>query len=100
MKCKSCERDLEDSAKFCQECGSSTGDREEFFVKSEQLIEEIKKIIDEGVATRVIVKDEKDKVLLDIPLAAGLVGTVIAPWLAALGVIAALVTRCKIVVEK
>jgi len=30
----------------------------------------------------------------------GVVGVVIAPWLAALGVIAALATRCRIVVER
>mgnify|MGYP005850831225 FL=1 len=67
---------------------------------SDHLVEEIKKIIDEGIATRIIIKDEKDKTLLDIPLAAGVVGALIAPWLAALGAIAALVVKCKIVVEK
>ncbi|MCC7572356.1 MAG: DUF4342 domain-containing protein [Candidatus Methanofastidiosum sp.] len=91
---------MEDTAKYCAECGYSTAKREEFYVDSDHLIEEIKKIIDEGIATRIIIKDENDKLLLDIPLAAGLVGALIAPWLAALGAIAALVVKCKIVVEK
>ncbi|HII95193.1 MAG TPA: DUF4342 domain-containing protein [Candidatus Methanofastidiosum sp.] len=100
MICKNCSKEIEDTAKFCPECGSSTGQRDEFYVDSDHLVEEIKKIIDEGIATRIIIKDEGDKTLLDIPLAAGVVGALIAPWLAALGAIAALVVKCKIVVEK
>lgn len=100
MICKNCNKDIDDSAKYCPECGSSTGSRDEFYVDSDHLIEEIKKIIDEGIATRIIIKDENDRTLLDIPLAAGLVGALIAPWLAALGAIAALVVKCKIIVEK
>ena len=50
--------------------------------------------------TRVIVKDEKDKVLLEIPATVGVIGAFLVPWLAALGVIAALVTNCRIVVER
>jgi uncharacterized membrane protein YvbJ len=100
MICKNCGKDIEDTAKFCPECGASTAKRDEFFVDSDHLVEEIKKIIDEGIATRIIIKDENDKMLLDIPLAAGVVGALIAPWLAALGAIAALVVKCKIIVEK
>jgi len=100
MICKNCSKEIEDTAKFCPECGYSTGQRDEFYVNSDHLVEEIKKIIDEGIATRIIIKDENDKTLLDIPLAAGVVGALIAPWLAALGAIAALVVKCKIVVEK
>jgi hypothetical protein len=40
------------------------------------------------------------KTLLEIPVTIGIVGVVLAPWLAALGVIAALVANCKIVVER
>jgi hypothetical protein len=48
----------------------------------------------------VIVKDEGGKTLLEIPASVGVVGVVLAPWLAALGVVAALVTKCKIIVER
>jgi tetrahydromethanopterin S-methyltransferase subunit H len=44
------------------------------------------------------VKDENGKTLLEIPAWAGIVGTILAPWLAALGAIAALATRCTITV--
>ena len=45
-------------------------------------------------------KDEKGKPLLEIPATVGVIGTVLAPWLAALGVIAALAANCRIVVER
>jgi hypothetical protein len=52
------------------------------------------------MARRIIIRDEQDKTLVEIPLAVAAVGTVLAPVLAAVGAIAALVTKCKIVVEK
>jgi len=44
------------------------------------------------------VKDENNKTLLEIPVWAGIVGTILAPWAAALGAIAALATKCTITV--
>jgi hypothetical protein len=46
------------------------------------------------------VKDEKGSILLEIPATVGVIGTVLVPWLAALGVIAALATKSWIVVER
>jgi CBS domain-containing protein len=73
---------------------------EEFSVNADDLIERVKELIHEGNVNRIIVKDDKGKVLLEIPATVGVIGAVLAPWLAALGVIAALVTRCRIVVER
>jgi len=39
-------------------------------------------------------------VLFEMPATVGVVGVILAPWLAALGVIAALATRCTLVVER
>ncbi len=50
--------------------------------------------------TRIIVKDQAGKTLLEIPATVGVVGVVVAPWLAALGVIAALASNCTIAVER
>jgi hypothetical protein len=47
-----------------------------------------------------LLKMKTGKTLLEIPATVGVVGVVLAPWLAALGVIAALVTNCRIVVER
>jgi hypothetical protein len=74
--------------------------REEFSVSADNLIERVKELLHEGNITRMIVKDEAGKVLLEIPATVGVVGVVLAPWLAALGVIAALVTNCRVVVER
>ncbi|OGD45722.1 hypothetical protein A3K70_00155 [Candidatus Bathyarchaeota archaeon RBG_16_48_13] len=74
--------------------------REEFSVSSDSLIERVKHILHEGNVTRLIVMDDKGKTLLEIPATVGVVGVVLAPWLAALGVIAALVTNCRMVVER
>ena len=100
VKCESCGADLSEGAKFCSKCGAPVGVKEEFKVRSEDLVAKIKELLHEGDITRIIVKDEKGKTLLEIPAWAGIVGTILAPWLAALGAIAALATRCTITVIK
>ena len=100
VKCESCGADLSEGAKFCSKCGAPVGLKEEFEVRSEDLVAKIKELLHEGDITRIIVKDEKGKTLLEIPAWAGIVGTILAPWLAALGAIAALATRCTITVIK
>ncbi len=74
--------------------------REEFSVAADNLIEKVKELLHEGNITRIIIKDEKDKVLLEIPATIGVVGVFLVPWLAALGAIAALAANCKLVVER
>lgn len=64
------------------------------------MVDRIGELLHEGNVTRIIVKDDANKTLLEIPVTVGVVGVVLAPWLAALGVIAALVTNCRIVVER
>jgi len=100
--CTKCGTKLVDGALFCSLCGTSVGKTktEEFFVKSEDLIERVKKLLHEGNVTRIIVKDEKGNLLLEIPATVGVIGVVLAPWLAALGAIAAIATYCKIVAIK
>jgi CBS domain-containing protein len=93
---------MEASARFCSSCGTPVAKviKEEYAVSSDSLIEMVKELLHEGNVTRIIVKDEKGNVLLEIPATVGVIGVVLAPWLAALGAIAALATKCKIVVEK
>jgi len=73
---------------------------EEFQVKGEEIISKIKELLHEGDIRRVIIKNEDGKTLIDIPLSIGVVGVLVAPQLAALGAIAALLTHGTIVVEK
>lgn len=73
---------------------------EELKVSADDLMKTVKQLIHEGNVRRIIVKDEKGKTLLDIPVTIGVLGTIIASWLAALGMIGALATNCTIVVER
>jgi CBS domain-containing protein len=93
---------LREEDKFCPACGATVAKvtREEFTVSSDDLIERVKQLLHEGNVNRIIVKDEKGKVMLEIPATVGVIGAFLVPWLAALGVIAALATNCRIVVER
>ncbi len=73
---------------------------EEFHVSGEELLAKIKQLIHEGNVRRVIIKDRDGKVLMEFPLTFGVVGLVLAPTLAAVGAIAALVSEATVVVEK
>ncbi len=73
---------------------------EEFQVNGEELLAKIKEIIHEGNIRRVIIKDKDGKILMEFPLTFGVVGFVLAPTLAAVGAIAALITEATVVVEK
>jgi hypothetical protein len=74
--------------------------KESFVVSGEKIVEKVKEIIQEGNARRIIIKNEKEETIAEFPLTAGAVGALLAPALAALGAIAALVTKCTVVVEK
>ena len=73
---------------------------EEFRVHGEELLGKIKNLIKEGNIRRVIIKDKEGKTVFEIPLTFGVVGALIAPQLAAIGAIAALLTEATVVVEK
>ena len=73
---------------------------EEFRVKGDEILAKIKELIREGNIRRVLIKNEDGKTLIDIPLTVGVVGTLIAPQLAAIGAIASLVTNGTIVIER
>jgi len=73
---------------------------EEFKVNGGQLVEKVKQLIHEGNIRRISIRNEAGETLVEFPLTFGAVGAVLAPALAAVGAIAALVTNCTIVVEK
>jgi hypothetical protein len=93
---------LYDKDKFCSVCGAATAKvtREEFTVSSDGPIEKVKQLFHEGNVTRIIVKDEKVKVMLEMPATIGAIGVLLARWLVALRAIAALAANCRIVVER
>lgn len=73
---------------------------EEFKVNGEDLLRKVKELINEGNVRRIIIKSKEGKSLAEFPLTIGIVGAVLAPILAAVGAIAALVTECTIIVER
>lgn len=64
-----------------------------------ELLEKLKEIIREGNARRIIVKQE-GRTVAEFPLTAGVIGTLIAPVLAAIGALVALLKDCSIEVER
>lgn len=73
---------------------------EEFKVSGESLVAKVKEIINEGNVRRITIKDKTGKTIAEFPLTIGVVGALVAPVIAAISVIAALVTECTIVVER
>lgn len=70
--------------------------KEEFKVKSEEVIEKVKELLHEGNVRKLIIKDEDGKTYLEIPVTFGIIGAILAPALAAVGAVAAMVANLKI----
>lgn len=73
---------------------------EEFRISGEELLARIKQLVHEGNIRRIIIKDKDGRTVIEIPMTLGVVGALLAPSLAAVGAIAALVTEATVVVEK
>jgi hypothetical protein len=73
---------------------------EEFKVDGEKIVSKIKELIHEGNIRKFIIKDKDGKVMMEIPVTFGVAGVLLAPQLAAIGAIAALLSEATIVVEK
>lgn len=73
---------------------------EEFKVSGDDVVKVIKRIVAEGNARRIIIKNEGGDTFVEFPLTVGAIGAVLLPLWAAVAAIAALVAKCTIVVEK
>ena len=73
--------------------------KESFKVAGGQLIDAMKKLLHEGNVRRVTIK-QGERVVAEFPLTVGVIGTVLAPVLAAIGAIAAFMNECTIEVER
>jgi IMP dehydrogenase/GMP reductase len=73
---------------------------EEFKVSGEAIVTKVKELIREGNIRRITVKNDTGKVLLEIPLTVGIVGTLLLPQLAALGALGALIANLTIAIER
>jgi hypothetical protein len=73
---------------------------EEVQVLGRDLVEKVKSLIHEGNVRRIIVRDEHGNTFVEIPVTVAAVSAVLAPVLAALGAISALVAKFTIVVVR
>jgi hypothetical protein len=73
---------------------------EQIEIAASELVERTKELINEGNVRRLIIRNQDDEVLLEVPLTTGVavggVVTLVAPVLAALGALAALLTHVKV----
>ncbi len=73
---------------------------EEFRLDGREVLAKVKELVAEGNVRRIIIKNEEGHTLIEVPLTIGVIGALLIPVWAAIGAIAALVTRCTIVVER
>ncbi|NCO00043.1 DUF4342 domain-containing protein [Candidatus Falkowbacteria bacterium] len=77
-----------------------TSNKEQFKVASHEILKKVKELIKEGNVRRIIIKNEKGKTLMEIPVTVAVIGVVVAPILAAVGALAALVNQGTIEVDR
>jgi hypothetical protein len=73
---------------------------ESFKSNGENLLKQVKELIKEGNIRKISIQDQSGKELMSFPLSLGVVGALVAPVLAAIGAVAALVGECTITVER
>ncbi|MQA92459.1 MAG: DUF4342 domain-containing protein [Gemmatimonas sp.] len=73
---------------------------EQYSTRGEHLLARVKELIREGNVRRIIIRNEEGRTLVEVPLSIGVVGAALAPVLAAIGAIAALVADCSIEVQR
>jgi hypothetical protein len=72
---------------------------ESFKVEKGSIVERVKQLIHEGNVRRVVVQHD-GRTVAEFPLSAGVVGAVLAPIVAAIGVLVALLKDCTIQLER
>ncbi len=69
--------------------------REEVSARGGQILDTVRRLVEAGNVRRVMIKHD-GKTVAEFPLTAGVVGSLIAPQVAAIGAVAALLTECTI----
>lgn len=67
-----------------------------FKIKGDQLVDFIKEILKEGNIRRIIIKDDKGRTYMEIPVTIGVIGFIVAPLLVALGALAAMINLFEV----
>ncbi|MFH0848228.1 MAG: DUF4342 domain-containing protein [archaeon] len=103
--CPTCGTQTRETSTYCPQCGNKLARErpkvwnEEIEVAGHQLLGKVEELIHEANVRRIVIK-QQDRTLIEIPLTLAAVGAVLAPVLAAVGALAALVTNCTISIER
>lgn len=73
---------------------------EEVQVLGRDLVEKVRSLVHEGNVQRIIIKDVHGNTFMEIPVSVAAVSVILAPVIAAVGAISALVAKFNIVVER
>jgi len=68
-------------------------------LKGQAFVDKVKELIHQGNVRRIVIKNDADHTVMEIPVTAGVVAAVVAPVVTAVGAIAALANEWSIEVE-
>jgi len=74
--------------------------RDEYKVRGEKMVTKIRELLYEGNVRHIVIKNDEGKTLIELPVTVGVAGAILVPVWAAIGALAALVSNCKIEVER
>lgn len=74
--------------------------KESFKINGENLLNKVKELVENGNIRKITIHDKDGNEVMNFPLTIGVVGALLAPVLAAIGALAALIGECTITVEK
>jgi len=73
---------------------------EEYRVDGDRVVSKIKELMHEGNIRHIVIKNEEGRTLIELPVSVGVAGALLLPMWAAVGAVAAMVTKCSIEVER
>jgi DNA-binding Lrp family transcriptional regulator len=94
-----CDGDVVETLVFLEETKKGEKWTQNISTAGNEMIERIRELIKQGNITRIRVKKDEN-IIMDIPVTAGAIGTVIAPQLAALGAVVAAISKTTVEIEK
>ncbi len=96
---EACNGEVVDALIYLEEGQKQGKWTETISVAGSEAVDKVKELIKQGNVTKIRVKKD-EKVILDIPVTAGAIGTLIAPQLAAIGTVVALISKCTLEIER
>jgi uncharacterized protein DUF4342 len=73
---------------------------EEYRVSGDKVVGKLKELVHEGNVRHIVLKNEEGRTLIELPVSVGVAGALLLPMWAAVGAVAAVVTKCSIEVER